>query len=93
MRRSLAKFSESEASNHTPFLADFTTTTAELKFSVHTGDADAKVTIHAAVRYLLKNAAGGDRGDIVVEIIEIVRQAAEGLLDQSDPFGNETPGG
>jgi hypothetical protein len=36
MRRSLAKFSESEASNHTPPLADFTTTTPELKFSVHT---------------------------------------------------------
>ncbi len=37
MRRSLAKFSESEASNHTPSLAAFTTTTPELKFSVHTG--------------------------------------------------------
>src|SRR5258706_5016376 len=37
MRRSLAKFRESEASNHTPSLADFTTTTPELKFSVHTG--------------------------------------------------------
>src|SRR5713101_160110 len=37
MRRSLVKFSESEASNHTPSLADFTTTTPELKFSVHTG--------------------------------------------------------
>src|ERR1700732_4202945 len=37
MRRFLARFSESEASNHTPSLADFTTTTAELKFSVHTG--------------------------------------------------------
>src|SRR5713101_7073367 len=37
MRRSPAKFSESEASNHTPSLADFTTTTPELKFSVHTG--------------------------------------------------------
>src|SRR5712692_6109623 len=36
MLRSLAKFSESEASNHTPSLADFTTTTPELKFSVHT---------------------------------------------------------
>src|ERR1700738_470796 len=36
MRRSLAKFIESEASNHTPSLADFTTTTPELKFSVHT---------------------------------------------------------
>jgi transposase InsO family protein len=29
----------SEASNHTPSLADFTTTTPELKFSVHTGCA------------------------------------------------------
>src|SRR5258705_9185134 len=37
MRRSLAKFSESEASNHTPSSVDFTTTTPELKFSVHTG--------------------------------------------------------
>jgi hypothetical protein len=34
----IAKFSESEASNHTLFLADFTTTTPELKFSVHTTD-------------------------------------------------------
>src|SRR5258706_1079918 len=37
MHRSLVKFSESEASNHAPSLADFTTTTPELKFSVHTG--------------------------------------------------------
>src|SRR5258705_9279813 len=37
MHQSLVKFSESEASNHTPSLADFTTTTPELKFSVHTG--------------------------------------------------------
>jgi hypothetical protein len=37
MRRSLGKFSESEASNHTLSLADFTTTTPKLKFSVHTG--------------------------------------------------------
>jgi hypothetical protein len=36
MRRSLATFSESEASNHTTSLADFTTTTPELKFSAHT---------------------------------------------------------
>jgi len=36
MRWSLAKFSDSEASNHTASLADFTTTTPELKFSVHT---------------------------------------------------------
>src|SRR5258707_15728424 len=37
MHQSLVKFSESEVSNHTPSLADFTTTTPELKFSVHTG--------------------------------------------------------
>src|ERR1700704_4844455 len=36
MRRFLVRFSESEASNHTPSLADFTTATPELKFSVHT---------------------------------------------------------
>ena len=33
----LVRFSESEASNHTPSLADFTITSPELKFSVHTG--------------------------------------------------------
>ena len=36
MHQSLVKFSESEASNHTPSLADSTTTTPELKFSVLT---------------------------------------------------------
>src|SRR5260370_41481770 len=36
MHQSLVKFSESEASNHTPSSADFTTTTPELTFSVHT---------------------------------------------------------
>jgi hypothetical protein len=41
MRRSLAKFSESEAPNHTPSLADFITTTSELRFSVHTGSGRA----------------------------------------------------
>jgi hypothetical protein len=37
MRRSLVRFTRQEALNHTPSLADFTTTTPELKFSVHTG--------------------------------------------------------
>ena len=37
MHRSLAKFSESEASNHMSSWADFTITMPELKFSVHTG--------------------------------------------------------
>jgi hypothetical protein len=58
------------------------------------GDADAKVTIHAAVRYLLKNAAGSDRGDIVVEIIEIVRKprSASHLINPIH-FDDDTPGG
>jgi hypothetical protein len=37
MHQSLVKFSESKGSNHMPSLAEFTTTTPELKFSVHTG--------------------------------------------------------
>src|SRR5260370_14261688 len=45
MRRSLAKFSESEASNHTPSLADFPTTTPELKFSVHRRKAIETATV------------------------------------------------
>ena len=58
------------------------------------GDDDAKVTIRAAVRYLLKGAPGSDRGDIVAEIIEIVREAAHGLPPQrSDPFDDDAPGG
>jgi hypothetical protein len=36
MRRFVVRFSESEASNHTPSSAEFTTNTPELKFSVHT---------------------------------------------------------
>src|SRR5712664_1073851 len=49
MRRSLAKFSESEASNHTPSLADFTTTTPELKFSVHTTDTASSWPINVGI--------------------------------------------
>jgi len=36
------------------------------------GADDAKAEIRAAVRYLLKDAAGSDRGDIAREIIAIV---------------------
>ena len=58
------------------------------------GADDAKVTIRAAVRYLLKGAAGSDRGDIVREIIEIVNEVARGLEPgRSDPFDDELPGG
>jgi hypothetical protein len=57
------------------------------------GADDAKATIRAAVRYLLTGAAGSDRGDIVVELIEMVRRAAQGEPpDQPDPF-DDPPGG
>ena len=61
------------------------------------GADDAKVTIRAAVRYLLKGTAGGARGDIVQEIITIVRNAASGSPDPlddglPDPF-DDAPGG
>jgi prephenate dehydrogenase len=39
-------------------------------------DEDAKMTIRAAVRYLLKGAASSDLGDILTEIAEIVRESA-----------------
>jgi hypothetical protein len=59
------------------------------------GDDDAKVTIQAAVRYLLRSAAGSDRGDIISEIVEIVRQAARDVpRDRPDPFDDDdAPGG
>jgi hypothetical protein len=40
---------------------------------------DAKVEIRAAVEYLLRDATGTGRAEIVLEIIEIVRQVANGL--------------
>ena len=58
------------------------------------GADDAKATIRAAVRYLLKGAAGSDRGDIAREIIEIVNEVARGLPPGGkDPFDDELPGG
>jgi hypothetical protein len=40
------------------------------------GADDAKAEIRAAIRYLLKGATGGARGDIVQAIIAIVRQVS-----------------
>jgi hypothetical protein len=40
---------------------------------------DAKAEIRAAVGYLLRAATGGALGDIMQEIIAIVRQVASGL--------------
>jgi hypothetical protein len=46
------------------------------------------------VGYLLKGAAGGDRGDIVREIIAIVNEVARGLPPGGeDPLDDGMPGG
>jgi hypothetical protein len=44
------------------------------------GEDDAKAEIASATRHLLKDATGDARGDIVREIIEIVRDVADGRL-------------
>ena len=51
------------------------------------GDDDAKAEISAAVRYLLKDAVGNVRGNIIRQINEIVRDAASGPL----PPRHESP--
>jgi hypothetical protein len=57
------------------------------------GPDDAKAEIRTAV-YLLRDATGGARGDIVQEIIAIVRQVASGLpLEQSNPLDDDMRGG
>ena len=58
------------------------------------GPDDAKAEIRAAVGYLLRGATGGARGDIVQEIIAIVRQVASGLPpQQGNPLDDDMPGG
>ena len=58
------------------------------------GADDAKVTIRAAVHYLLKGTTDGVRGDIVQEIIMIVRQAANTPPSgQPNPLDDDMPGG
>jgi hypothetical protein len=44
------------------------------------GDEDAKAEIGAAMRYLLRDATGSARGEIVRDVIEIVRGFADGPL-------------
>jgi hypothetical protein len=56
------------------------------------GAADAKVTIRAAVRYLLRGTTDGVRGDIVQEIISIVRQVAA-RSRPGQPLDDDMPGG
>jgi hypothetical protein len=58
-------------------------------------DDDAKALVRAAVQYLLRGATGAARGDIVQEIIMIVRNVASGESPDDglpDPF-DDAPGG
>ena len=57
------------------------------------GADDAKMTIRAAVRYLLKGTTDGVRGDIVEAIISIVRQVSNEPDDQTNPLDDDMPGG
>jgi hypothetical protein len=55
---------------------------------------DAKADIRAAVGYLLRGATDGVHGDIVQEIISIVRQVASGLPPgQPNSLDDGLPGG
>ena len=55
---------------------------------------DAKAEIRAAVEYLLRDASGNARGDIVRDVIEIVQQVANGLPPgPPDPLDDDLPGG
>jgi len=55
---------------------------------------DAKAEIRAAVEYLLKGTTGGARGDIVQEIIAIVRDVATGQgPGRPDALNDDMPGG
>ena len=53
---------------------------------------DAKAEIRAAVEYLLRGTTGGIRGDIVQEILAIVRDAANGHPGWPDPLDEDMPG-
>jgi hypothetical protein len=58
------------------------------------GPDDAKAEIRAAAQYLLRGVSDDARGDLVREIMEIVRDIANGLPhEQPDPFDDEPPGG
>ncbi|MGA2999844.1 hypothetical protein [Bradyrhizobium sp.] len=53
---------------------------------------DAKAEIRAAVGYLLRNTSGAGRADLILELIQIVRDAANGVppsnsLDEGMPGG------
>jgi len=52
---------------------------------------DAKAEIRAAVEYLLRGTTGGARGDIVQDILAIIRDIANGR--RPDPLDDDMPGG
>jgi hypothetical protein len=57
-------------------------------------EAEAKAELRAAAEYLLRGATGGALGDIVEEIIAIVRDVANGPpRDQPNPLDDGLPGG
>ena len=57
-------------------------------------EAEAKAELRAAAEYLLRGATGGARGDIVQEILAIVRDVANGSPEQPNPFDDGfLPGG
>jgi len=55
----------------------------ELDFA---GDSDAKAEIGAAVKYLLRGATGGARRRLVEEIVDLVRDVADGILQPTHPL-------
>ena len=58
-----------------------------------TNKDDAKAEIRAAVDYLLRDAICGARADLLTEIIQIVRDVANGIPPgRPDPL-DDLPGG
>ena len=58
------------------------------------GADDAKAEIRAAVGYLLKGTTGTARDRIALEVLEIVRQVANGLPPEaSSSLDDGMPGG
>ena len=57
------------------------------------GSDNAKAEIRAAVGYLLKDAPGGDRGEIVWQVMAIVNQVARALPGGLSPLDDGMPGG
>ena len=57
------------------------------------GADDAKVTIQAAVRYLLRGTTDGVRGDILQGIVTMVRKVASEPHGEPDPFDDDAAGG